>query len=116
MIEFIEARNADKCITLKLLMNSFLLNIVLLLKKEKPVYVVYPVKDDLENYALDLETLLSNEYKVKVSNITYIDSSKMLEELPTFLDNVVVDPRVCFNTIDYLLTKLQKIKEISSDV
>lgn len=61
------------------------------------LYIIIPPKCNIENYVFSLESTMMHLYNVSITNkkFHYIFGNNLIEELPTCIDSVILDP-VCF--------------------
>lgn len=81
--------------------------------KDEELYIIIPSKTDIEDYVLSLESIICKLFNVSIMNnkFHYILQSNMWIGIPTFLDNVIMDPKCYQYEYDRLYNKLQDIRE-----
>lgn len=65
---------------------------------EEDLYIVIPEKTDFEKYVFNLELFVKDKYNININGCKYhyIYANNFLNEVPTFLDNVIIDPQ-CYS-------------------
>ena len=78
---------------------------------EEELYIIIPPKCDMEHYVFSLESTMQNLYGISIMNnkFHYILGNKMIEEIPTFTDFVIMDP-VCY------LYECNRLNDIIQDI
>lgn len=81
--------------------------------RNEELYIIIPPKGDIENYVFNLEITISNIFGVSIINnkFHYILGNKLLDEIPTFTDYVVMDPLCYLQENTRLYDIILEIKE-----
>lgn len=80
---------------------------------EEELYIVIPEKTDFEKYVFNLEMCINDKYNININGCKYhyIFANEFLKKVPTFLDNVIIDP-LCYSQECFRYQQLlKKVKE-----